>query len=220
MTAESDAAKQIDDLAQRVDDVIAQIQQLPEPARQKALELKSAIEAFHKDGLTRIVRSLKADPRGKELLLELVEDAFVFTLFAMHGIVRTDAATPAMETPAPQKVSTGFVPLGDVLAAPGWKNGPAVADLTEGKAVRFDVGEKSILLLLLNGTVQAFRNECAHQGLPLDGGMVDKEACTITCPWHGFRYDATTGECLTAPQAQLERVEMKIERDRVQVRIA
>jgi nitrite reductase/ring-hydroxylating ferredoxin subunit len=71
---------------------------------------------------------------------------------------------------------------------------------------------------MLNGKVNAFRNQCAHQGLPLDGGMIDREACTITCPWHCFRYDATTGECLTAPQAQLERVEMKIDRGRVQVK--
>jgi nitrite reductase/ring-hydroxylating ferredoxin subunit len=34
--------------------------------------------------------------------------------------------------------------------------------------------------------------------------MCDPEAGTITCPWHGFRFDADTGECLSAPQCQLE----------------
>lgn len=211
-----DVAAQIDELAERVDRAVSKVTELSGPPRDQAMELKSAIEAFHKEGLTRIARRLKGDARGKELLLELAGDPFVYTLFAMHGIVRTDA--PAAEAPA-KKGTTGFVPLGELLAAPGWKNGPAVAELVDGKPYRLDVGEKSILLLMLNGAVQAFRNECAHQGLPLDGGMVDRDACTLTCPWHGFRFDASTGECLTAPQAQLERVEMKIEQGQVQVRV-
>lgn len=222
MTATTeDVTEQIDKLAEQVDNAVARVRELNEPARTQALDLKTAIEEFHKEGLVRIVRHLRADPRGKELLIELAEDQSVYTLFAMHGIVRTDAPTEDAEPappPPPPKISTGFVPLGDLLMAPGWKNGPQLTELVEGKPFRLDLEKTSILLLLLKGTVNAFRNECAHQGLPLDGGMVDAEACTITCPWHGFRYDGTTGECLTAPQAQLERVEMKIERGRVQVR--
>jgi nitrite reductase/ring-hydroxylating ferredoxin subunit len=205
---------EIDQAAARVDRAIAQARELSEPSRAKALEVKDAIEEFHKDGLVRIVRHLRADPRGKELLMELAADPLVYMLFAMHGIVRTDAP------PEPVKGGGGFVPLGNLMMAPGWKNGPAVAELSEGKPFRLDIGETSILVLMMNGAVNAFRNECAHQGLPLDGGMVDRDACTITCPWHGFRYDATSGECLTAPQAQLERVEAKIENGRVQVRPA
>jgi nitrite reductase/ring-hydroxylating ferredoxin subunit len=208
----------MEEVAERVDRAVEKIQELDEPARGYGLELKSAIEAFHKDGLTRIVRHLRADARGKELLLELATDPAVYTLFAMHGIVRTEGATEPAPPPAPPKISSGFVPLGNLTMAPGWKSGPQVSELIEGKPFRLDIDEISILLLKLNGQVNAFRNECAHQGLPLDGGMVDREACTITCPWHGFRFDGTTGECLTNPQAQLERIEMKIEQERIQVR--
>jgi len=206
----------IEEAAERVDRAVEKVNTLNEHAKAEALELKSAIEEFHKDGLTRIVRHLRADPRGKELLMELATDSAVYTLFAMHGIVRTDST--AAEEPPPAKTSAGFVPLANLMLAPGWKSGPPVSELAEGKPFRLDIDNTSILLLKLNGQINAFRNECAHQGLPLDGGMVDKEACTITCPWHGFRFDGTTGECLTAPQAQLERVEMKIELGRIQVR--
>ena len=216
-TALDELAEQIDVRAQRVDNAVEQVNGLTESAREKALELKAAIEEFHKDGIIRMVRHLRADPRGKELLMELADDPSVYTLFAMHGIVRTDNPP---EPPPPPKTSTVFVPLTDLLLAPGWKNGPRMTDLVEGKPHRMDLEDRSILLLLIDGTVNAFRNECAHQGLPLDGGMVDPEACTITCPWHGFRFDASTGECLTAPQAQLERVELKIERGRIQVKAA
>jgi nitrite reductase/ring-hydroxylating ferredoxin subunit len=190
--------------------------QINDAIQEIALDLKVAVEEFHKDGLTRIVRHLRSDPRGKELLMELAAYPSVYTLFAMHGIVRTEAS-PA-EPPKPEG-STGFVPLGNLMLAPGWKMGPPAAELKDGTPFRLDLEDTSVLILMLNGHVSAFKNECAHQGLPLDGGMVDRDACTITCPWHGFRFDAASGECLTAPQAQLVRVEMKTENGRVQVRL-
>src|SRR5271154_5549791 len=97
----------MEETAERVDRAIEKISALDEPARGNALELKNAIEEFHKDGLTRIVRHLRADPRGKELLLELATDPAVYALFAMHGIVRAEGAS---EPVPPPKVTSGFVP--------------------------------------------------------------------------------------------------------------
>ena len=37
------------------------------------MDLKAAVEGFHREGLLRVVRRLKEDPRGKELLFELVD---------------------------------------------------------------------------------------------------------------------------------------------------
>jgi nitrite reductase/ring-hydroxylating ferredoxin subunit len=88
--------------------------------------------------------------------------------------------------------------------------GPATSELHNAKPFRWDIGETSVLLLRFDGRLQAFRNACAHQGLPLDGGIVDEEAGTIACPWHGFRFDCQTGECLTAPSAQLETFPVQI----------
>jgi len=94
--------------------------------------------------------------------------------------------------------------------ANGWLRGPATSELQEAKPFRWDFGETSVLLIRFDGRLQAFRNACAHQGLTLDGGIMDCEARTITCPWHGFRFDCQTGECLTAPQAQLETFPVRI----------
>jgi nitrite reductase/ring-hydroxylating ferredoxin subunit len=69
----------------------------------------------------------------------------------------------------------------------------------------------SILLVNLENRLSAYRNACAHQGRPLDGGLFDAESGTITCPWHGFCFDAGSGECLTAPQAQLEPFPLKVQ---------
>ncbi len=83
---------EFESLAQRVDEATAAVQGMPTELRIKALALKSAIEAFHKPGLTKIIRQLKADPRGKELLMELVNEPEVYALFLMHGLVRADLA--------------------------------------------------------------------------------------------------------------------------------
>ncbi len=102
----------------------------------------------------------------------------------------------------------------------GWVEGPEVAGLEPGKAFRIE-GEdgRSAVVVRLESDFFAYRNECAHQGLPLDGGMVDAEAGTLTCPWHGFCFDARNGECFTAPQAQLEQLPLKVEEGRVWVRL-
>jgi Fe-S cluster biogenesis protein NfuA/nitrite reductase/ring-hydroxylating ferredoxin subunit len=103
----------------------------------------------------------------------------------------------------------------------GWVAGPLLASLGEATPMRMELTDgKSLVLIRLGEHVQAFRNACAHLGLPIDGGRVDPETRTLTCPWHGFRFDCLTGECLTAPQAQLEQVPLRVEGGVVHVRPA
>ncbi|TVR36244.1 MAG: hypothetical protein EA388_04520 [Nitriliruptor sp.] len=76
-------------LAGRVDRAVSAAMQLDQTARDIAIEVKDATEAFHREALVTIVQRLKADPRGKELLFELVDDEGVYGLLTLHGIVRT-----------------------------------------------------------------------------------------------------------------------------------
>jgi len=93
-TAETpNSPEELSHLAEAVDRAVAEIMALEPAMRAKALAVKSAIEAFHKGGLTTIVKRLKADPRGKEILFELVDEPHVHALFSMHGIVRADLTT-------------------------------------------------------------------------------------------------------------------------------
>jgi nitrite reductase/ring-hydroxylating ferredoxin subunit len=103
--------------------------------------------------------------------------------------------------------------------APGWTPGPPLAEVGDSRPYRLDIRDTSIVLVRVGDDLQAFRNECAHQGLPIDGGLIDREARTITCPWHGFRFDCATGECLTAPHVQLETVPVRVEQGIVHVQI-
>jgi nitrite reductase/ring-hydroxylating ferredoxin subunit/Fe-S cluster biogenesis protein NfuA len=119
-----------------------------------------------------------------------------------------EQVAPTPPTPV-QLVQIITGPLED-HGAHGWVKGPKPEEISETKPYRWEVGEHGVVLVRVGEQVQAFRNQCAHQGLPLDGGSVDPEARTITCPWHGFRFDSLTGECLTAPQAQLQLYPLRI----------
>lgn len=227
-------------LAQKVDAAIAEIQTLPPEMRSKAMAMKSAIEEFHKVGLTHIVRAMKSDPRGKEVLFELVEEPAVYALFSMHGLIRADLQTqvrrvidmvrPYMQShggdvafvgmrdktvlvqltgncngcsmssvtlkktveeslkehipeiegvevvePAP----SNLVQISTVNAGAGWIGGPQLDDVPFDKPFAFRSGDNEILLVRTAQGVKAYRNACAHQGLPLDGAILDADRKSV-----------------------------------------
>jgi nitrite reductase/ring-hydroxylating ferredoxin subunit/Fe-S cluster biogenesis protein NfuA len=123
---------------------------------------------------------------------------------------------------AEDEVASGYFPLHVIddagnLEQSGWLQGPSISELEEGRPVRFIREDCDILLVRIDGKVMAFRNQCSHMGMPLDGGLVD--GSVITCPWHGFRFDLSTGECITAPHVQLELFPVRVEDQRVWVRV-
>ena len=80
------------------------------------------------------------------------------------------------------------------------------------------LGGEKVLLSRRGKTVTCFQNACAHLGFPIhDGGVEDG---IITCPHHGFRYDLASGECLTAPEVQLQPHAVRVIGARVEVRLA
>ncbi|MEL6149287.1 MAG: NifU family protein, partial [Chloroflexota bacterium] len=119
--------------------------------------------------------------------------------------------------PGPSMISLDSI--GMIMPEKDWVAGPAVGDVKEGSAYRMDIEDHDgVVIIRIGDQLQAYRNACAHQGLPIDGGMLDTMNGTITCPWHGFCFDATSGECLTAPQAQLEPFLLRVEDGRIFVR--
>ena len=76
-----------------------------------------------------------------------------------------------------------------------------------------------VLVVNLDQRLSAYRNECAHEALPLTDAVLDLTNGTLTCPWHGFCYDATSGECMSAPGAQLEQLPLRIDDGDVWVRV-
>jgi nitrite reductase/ring-hydroxylating ferredoxin subunit/Fe-S cluster biogenesis protein NfuA len=99
-----------------------------------------------------------------------------------------------------------------------WRSAARLDEIPEGGILAIILGGEKLLLYRSGGLVSCVQNACAHLGLPLDDG--DVEDGIITCPFHGFRYDLATGECLTAPAVQLQPHAVRVIGDRVEVRLS
>jgi nitrite reductase/ring-hydroxylating ferredoxin subunit len=64
-----------------------------------------------------------------------------------------------------------------------------------GKVVQ--AGGKVLALFNIGGTFYAIDNRCTHVGGPLGEGEV--EGTVVTCPWHGSKFDVTTGQVVGPP---------------------
>ena len=69
-----------------------------------------------------------------------------------------------------------------------------VNEIPQDGAVTVDLLGREVLVMLLNGKPRAFANVCMHHGGPLE---LDGE--TLTCQWHGARYEARTGKVISGP---------------------
>ncbi|MGI0100181.1 MAG: Rieske (2Fe-2S) protein [Candidatus Micrarchaeaceae archaeon] len=58
-------------------------------------------------------------------------------------------------------------------------------------------GMDDIVVAKIDGKFYAMRGICNHQGGPLAEGTL--EANVITCPWHGAKWDVTTGKLVEFP---------------------
>ena len=59
-------------------------------------------------------------------------------------------------------------------------------------------------------------NTCKHAQGPLGEGICDDNI--VTCPWHGWKYDVTTGVCATNPQVKVDKYEVQVEGEDVKVK--
>ncbi len=288
-----DASPSLEDLARAVDEALAEVKSLDEPHRDKALNLKDAVEAFHKEGLKQIVRTMQTSEAGRRFLRQLAKEPTVYALLTLHGLVRTDwrAKVPqvlelirpylqshggdvslvdirdrtvvvrlsgacdgcsmsaetlqhavadalreripeieAVEAAPSEATLDGFVSI-DSLQPPGameadgaprsrpssdngtkhgWIAGPELAEIPLDEPIAVDFDRTSVLIAQTPNGLHAYHNRCAHQGLPLHGGLWDPDQSTLACPWHGYRFNMETGECLTNPHCRLTPLPLRV----------
>ncbi len=68
----------------------------------------------------------------------------------------------------------------------------------DGRAV-VTLGDREVAVFLVDGAVHAFANACPHEGNPLALGEI--AGPTLTCAFHGWRFDLDTGACLIGEAA-------------------
>ena len=92
-----------------------------------------------------------------------------------------------------------------------------VGDLAPGSGKCVEVNGKQIALFNVDGAWYAIDNTCLHRGGPLGEGEL--EGAVVTCPWHGWQYDVTTGVNTMDESERVERYEVKVEAGSVLVAV-
>lgn len=88
-------------------------------------------------------------------------------------------------------------------------------DIEPGQGKVIEAEGKTLAVFNVDGSFYAVDNTCLHRGGPLGEGELDGKV--VTCPWHGWQYDVTTGRHAMNPSVAVRRYEVKVEGDEVKI---
>lgn len=94
-----------------------------------------------------------------------------------------------------------------------WMRIAAVADCPPGEAREIVAADRIIALFNVEGTFYALDGICPHQGGPLGRGVL--RGCVVTCPWHGWQFDVTTGQHQVSQRLHHPQFEVRVDGDEV-----
>src|SRR5687768_14305192 len=91
------------------------------------------------------------------------------------------------------------------------------SDVPLGRAKACSVGERTIAVYHTADGYFATDNTCPHRGGPLaEGDLIGNE---ITCPWHLWGFDVATGLCAGNSEIAVTTHELRVDGDRILVRL-
>lgn len=83
-----------------------------------------------------------------------------------------------------------------------------LSELPTGSIREFQIDGKAIALANVGGRVYAINNTCLHRGGPLGQGVLNGNM--MTCPWHGWEYNVTTGKVGQNPSVGVDCYKVEI----------
>lgn len=102
----------------------------------------------------------------------------------------------------------------------------------DGTRVIAEVAGQEVAVFRVGGALHALANYCVHQGGPLcegplagrlstpteNGGLrYEPTESVVRCPWHGWRFDVTTGESLQSDRYAVPTYDVEVEDGEVYV---
>lgn len=88
----------------------------------------------------------------------------------------------------------------------------AVAELSRGNPITVDTERGRYCVRWFQGRWQAHTAVCPHMLGPLDTSAIELDG-TVQCPWHGYRFDITTGKNIDGKCRALAPAPQILERD-------
>jgi ferredoxin-nitrite reductase len=90
-------------------------------------------------------------------------------------------------------------------------------DLSDSEGLGVEIDGRDIALFRVDGQVVAIDGVCPHEGAPLAQGTI--EGSTVTCPWHGWTFDACTGCSIDPAEKNLGRYPTKLDDGKIFVEL-
>jgi nitrite reductase/ring-hydroxylating ferredoxin subunit len=84
-------------------------------------------------------------------------------------------------------------------------------DIEPGTGKTVNANGTPVALFNVDGVYHAIHNTCPHEDGPLGEGELS--GSVVTCPWHAYEFDVTSGGCLTEPAYRVERFEVRVDGD-------
>lgn len=82
-------------------------------------------------------------------------------------------------------------------------------EIPTDQGMMVDCNGEEVGIFKINGTCYAISGICPHRGGPLGEGEL--EGTVVTCPWHGWRFDVTTGNNTVIPASTVKTYRVKVE---------
>jgi nitrite reductase (NADH) small subunit len=92
-----------------------------------------------------------------------------------------------------------------------------VGDVAAGESRVVEAEGRTLALFNVDGIYYALDNSCAHRGGPLGEGELDGRV--VTCPWHAWRWDVTTGANVNNPVVKMACYPVRVESGAIFVEI-
>lgn len=92
-----------------------------------------------------------------------------------------------------------------------------VDDVPPGTGREFFAGGRIVALFNVGGAFHAMDGICPHSGGPLGEGTLS--GCVVTCPWHGWQFDVTSGEHCLNPNLRHPSYPVQVEGNDVYVEL-
>lgn len=84
-------------------------------------------------------------------------------------------------------------------------------EVPPGSIREFQLDGKNVAVANVDGKFFAINNVCLHRGGPL--GQGELEGSTVTCPWHGWQYDVTSGKVKVNPAVGVQTYAVEVRGD-------
>lgn len=88
-------------------------------------------------------------------------------------------------------------------------------DIPSGEIREVKLAAKTVAVAHVDGRFHAIENVCLHRGGPLGQGQLN--GSVVTCPWHGWQYEVSTGRVTFNPEMQVRTYPVELRGDEIWV---